>query len=76
MLLQNALTGIILSADAMDGESSILHNARGTTVRHHGGVTRLEMADENTLLRGDWPIQSKYRSMGLGSNYVYRIVRN
>ena len=61
----------------MDGESSILHNARGTTVRHHGGVTRLEMADKNTSLRGDWPIPSKYRSMGLlGSNYVYQIVQN
>ena len=54
-----------------NGESSKLPNARGTTVRYHGCVACLEdtyyrtfnMADENTSLRGDRPIQVKYRSM-------------
>ena len=52
---------------------SKLHNARGTTVRYHGCVACLEdtyykafnVADENTSSRGDWLIQSKYRSMVL-----------
>ena len=49
-----------------NGESSKLHTAHAapqyiTTVVQHVLETRV-MADENTSSRGDWPIQSKYRS--------------